>query len=428
MCADRARRVRAGEQQRVVAERVRHAQRHDQHRRHRGEHREPHRALLGVDDARQPGVADPRPPQHRRARAGPSPSPAHVGSRAISAVHWVMREHEHEVEEQLERRDPLDVTAQDRRQVRSLAFRLGHGAHLAMPSQARETRRPREVVPPRAVLRCFVIRLARVEQRADLAPASGRRPRATGSRAPPTTAASPRRRAARRGTRSRRRALPQPSGARRGGASFGSGCRLGSGDGLRARPSLHLAGLAGDTVVPGLHGAGALARLGGDLLERGLAALASAHQLDRAHVRALGRAPVIACCRLPGSGLSCHMSTLPSSVDRAECTGGCHTTPQGVLRLPICPDCCAQSRRKVGLRLEHREREFGTRLHGVTGVIGISRVDGAVTDQHRVPELVVPQTPKGQMAEHCACPTHIERSIATFISRHRPRRRSAAPA
>ena len=72
-------------------ERVRHAQRHDQQRRHRREHHEPDRALLGVDDAREPGVAGPRPPQQREHEHALAPAAPSVGvRRAISAVHWVI--------------------------------------------------------------------------------------------------------------------------------------------------------------------------------------------------------------------------------------------------------------------------------------------------------------------------------------------------
>ena len=49
----------------------------------------PDRALVRVDDAAQPRVADPRPPQHGRGSRRPSARPVHVGSSAISAVHCV---------------------------------------------------------------------------------------------------------------------------------------------------------------------------------------------------------------------------------------------------------------------------------------------------------------------------------------------------
>jgi hypothetical protein len=56
--------VGAREQQGQAVEGLRHAQRHDQQRGHRGEDRKSNRALFGIHDARQPGVAHPRPPQH----------------------------------------------------------------------------------------------------------------------------------------------------------------------------------------------------------------------------------------------------------------------------------------------------------------------------------------------------------------------------
>ena len=77
-----------GELHRPIAERFGHAQRGDQQRRHRHEHHQPHDALLGIDDARQPRVCRPRPPQQRQHQQ-PCAMPAHVGFSAISAVHCV---------------------------------------------------------------------------------------------------------------------------------------------------------------------------------------------------------------------------------------------------------------------------------------------------------------------------------------------------
>ncbi len=112
-------RVGAREQQRLVAERARDADRGDQERGHRDEDHEPHGSLLGVDDARQPGVADPRPPQHpERQKALEHAAPGrrvHDQRRALR-----QREHEHEVEEQLQRRYPL-VVAQHRADARRIA-------------------------------------------------------------------------------------------------------------------------------------------------------------------------------------------------------------------------------------------------------------------------------------------------------------------
>jgi hypothetical protein len=47
-----------------VAEGIRHAERDEQQRRDRPEHHQPHRPLLGVEDAGQPGIAGPGPPEH----------------------------------------------------------------------------------------------------------------------------------------------------------------------------------------------------------------------------------------------------------------------------------------------------------------------------------------------------------------------------
>ena len=97
-------RVGAREQQRLVLERARDGERDDEERGHRGEHHEPHAALLGVDDARQPRVADPRPPHHaEHEQALGEALPRRVGGHQRRALGE--REHEDEVEEQLERRD-----------------------------------------------------------------------------------------------------------------------------------------------------------------------------------------------------------------------------------------------------------------------------------------------------------------------------------
>ena len=78
-----------GERERAVAERLRDAERDDEQAGHRAEHHDPDRALLGIDDARQPRVAHPRPPEHARARASRARCPTQVGWAAISAVHCV---------------------------------------------------------------------------------------------------------------------------------------------------------------------------------------------------------------------------------------------------------------------------------------------------------------------------------------------------
>ena len=83
---------------------------------HRAEDRQPHDALLGVDDAGQPRVADPRPPQHAEDQ---QPAGHALPGRVVGHQRRALRqrEHEDEVEEQLERGDRL-LVAQDRGQAR----------------------------------------------------------------------------------------------------------------------------------------------------------------------------------------------------------------------------------------------------------------------------------------------------------------------
>ena len=98
-----------GEGEGEVVERLRDAERDHQQPGHRAEDREADGPLLGVDDAGQPGVADPGPPQHaehedplRQARPG----------RIVRHQRGALGdgEHEDEVEEELERGDLLAVT------------------------------------------------------------------------------------------------------------------------------------------------------------------------------------------------------------------------------------------------------------------------------------------------------------------------------
>jgi len=96
----------------------------DQQRRHRDEDREPDGVLLGVDDAREPGVADPRPPQdaeHEQAlrQARPGRLVGHE-RRALRE-----REHEDEVEEELQRRDGLLLAHRCRQAARAAVGSLG---------------------------------------------------------------------------------------------------------------------------------------------------------------------------------------------------------------------------------------------------------------------------------------------------------------
>ena len=79
---------------------------HDQHRGRRGEHDQSNAALFGVEGVRQPGIGGPRPPQRGKQEPAPQqPFPALV--RGEEPGHLRDGEDEDEVEEQLERRDPL---------------------------------------------------------------------------------------------------------------------------------------------------------------------------------------------------------------------------------------------------------------------------------------------------------------------------------
>ncbi len=149
-------RVSTGEQQAGVAEHVGHAERRHEQPRHGGEDREPDDALLGVDDAGQPGIADPAPPQHaEHEQSLREPRPRRRVGHQRGALRE--REHEDEVEEQLQRRDGLALA-----QHRGHARRAGGdgGAHPGMISGARRApaaaqarageRRARGAAPSRA--------------------------------------------------------------------------------------------------------------------------------------------------------------------------------------------------------------------------------------------------------------------------------------
>ncbi len=99
-------RVRAREDERVVAEHVRDGERRHEHRDHGAEHHDPDLALLGIDGVRQPGVGGPRPPEdaeHDEALREPGPGRVAADQRGDLRE----REDEDEVEEELERSDTL---------------------------------------------------------------------------------------------------------------------------------------------------------------------------------------------------------------------------------------------------------------------------------------------------------------------------------
>ena len=113
--------VGGAEQHGVVSERTRDRQRDAEHRSHRGEHRQPHAALVDVHRPRQPGVHTPCPPQRREHEhssedSAPRRIPRNQG-RDLG-----QREHEHEVEEELERRDLMLVAGP------AFVVGVGHGS------------------------------------------------------------------------------------------------------------------------------------------------------------------------------------------------------------------------------------------------------------------------------------------------------------
>jgi hypothetical protein len=94
------------EGERLLIEGLGDAESSDEQSRHRREHDDPYGALLGIDHARQPRIAHPRPPQHGEHEHPPGNSfPARLGGHQRCAL--CEREHEDEVEVELERFDGL---------------------------------------------------------------------------------------------------------------------------------------------------------------------------------------------------------------------------------------------------------------------------------------------------------------------------------
>jgi len=122
--------VGRGEEEPVAAERAWHTERGDEEGGHRREDHEADGTLLGVDDARQPGVPAPRPPEDRqREKALAEASPGRLAGHQGGALG--QGEDEDEVEEQLERRDSSVVT--HHRLEASVAGGGGHGDRLSVP-------------------------------------------------------------------------------------------------------------------------------------------------------------------------------------------------------------------------------------------------------------------------------------------------------
>jgi hypothetical protein len=98
--------VRDREGEGAVAERLRDKERDDEKAGRRRQHHEANGAFLGLDDAGEPDVTHPRPPD-RREREHPSSDPRPTRLRRDQRRALREAEHEHEVEEQLERLDRL---------------------------------------------------------------------------------------------------------------------------------------------------------------------------------------------------------------------------------------------------------------------------------------------------------------------------------
>jgi hypothetical protein len=92
----------------AVAERFRDTERDDQESGHGAQHDEANQALFGLDEAREPRVAHPRPPQHREhEHPAADPGPVRLGLHQGGAL--CEAEHEDKVEEELERLDRLSL-------------------------------------------------------------------------------------------------------------------------------------------------------------------------------------------------------------------------------------------------------------------------------------------------------------------------------
>ncbi len=111
--------IRDPEQDGVCVEGFRDGERDDEHRSHRREHARAHRPLLGLERVRQPGIAGPRPPE-RREDEQPAADP--VPRRVVRHEQRDLRDRvdEDEIEEELERGDPL-LTLGHRWRLRNVA-------------------------------------------------------------------------------------------------------------------------------------------------------------------------------------------------------------------------------------------------------------------------------------------------------------------
>ena len=116
--------IRDAEQHGVVAKGARHRQGDAEHRAHRAEHHQPDASLVDIHRARQPRVRAPRPPERRE---NEHPAEDSTPCRVVREQDrdLCQREHEDQVEEELERCDLVLVGALEP------FLRLGH-AHRAI--------------------------------------------------------------------------------------------------------------------------------------------------------------------------------------------------------------------------------------------------------------------------------------------------------
>ena len=91
---------------RVVDEGLRHTEGHHEHGGHAREHRDAAQPFVGPHHVAEPGVAHPAPPQERQHQ---QPAEHAAGCQVVrhQRRHLGDREHEHQIEEQLDLRDPV---------------------------------------------------------------------------------------------------------------------------------------------------------------------------------------------------------------------------------------------------------------------------------------------------------------------------------
>jgi hypothetical protein len=94
-----------GEDQAAVAERLGDRHGHDHAHHHGHEQHDPHRRPLGIQPVGDPGREDPGPPDRHQQQTGlDQAQQARMGQQAVRQLGD--REHEHQVEEQLDIGDP----------------------------------------------------------------------------------------------------------------------------------------------------------------------------------------------------------------------------------------------------------------------------------------------------------------------------------